>query len=80
MVQAKIRKIIEVTSSQLSAEEKKALIGVHVFSGNDYVSSFFRKGKSAFWKLALKKQEFLQYAFSEISLETRIKLYLSCDC
>ena len=56
----KNRKIIEVTSSQLSAEEKKALIGVHAFSGNDYVSSFFRKGKSAFWKLALKKHEFLQ--------------------
>ena len=50
----KNRKIIEVTSSQLSAEEKKALIGVHAFSGNDYVSSRFRKGKSAFWKLALK--------------------------
>ena len=44
----KNRKIVEVTSSQLSAEEKKAPIGVHAFSGNDYVSSFFRKGKSAF--------------------------------
>ena len=51
----KNQKTIEVTSSQLSAEEKKALIGVHAFSGNDYMSSFFRKGKSAFWKLALQK-------------------------
>ena len=56
----KNRKIIEVTSSQLSAKEKKALIGVHAFSGNDYVSWFFWNGKSAFWKLALKKYEFLQ--------------------
>ena len=31
----KNRKIIEVTSSLLSAEEKKALIGVHAFSGSD---------------------------------------------
>ena len=30
----KNRKIIEVTSSQLSAEGKKSLIRVHAFSGN----------------------------------------------
>ena len=65
--------IIEVTSSQLSAEEKKALIGVHTFSGNDYVSSFFWKGKSAFWKLALKKHEFLQL-FGKLGLEFRVKV------
>ena len=68
---SKNRKIIEVTSSQLSAEEKKALLGVHAFSGNDYVSSFFRKGKSAFWKLALKKHEFLQL-LGKLGLEFRV--------
>ena len=36
----KNRKIIEVKSSQLSVEEKKALIGVHAFSGNDCVFVF----------------------------------------
>ena len=71
----KNRKIIEVTSSQLSAEEKKALIGVHAFSGNDYVSSFFRKGKSAFWNLALKKHEFLQL-FGKLGLEFRVNQQL----
>ena len=64
----KNQKIIEVTSSQLSAEEKKALIGVHAFPGNDYASSFFQKGKSAFWKLTLKEHEFLQL-FSKLGLE-----------
>ena len=42
------RKIVNVTSSTLDIEKKRALIGLHAFSGNDYVSSFFRKGKIAF--------------------------------
>ena len=67
----KNRKIIEVTSSQLSAEEKKVFTGVHAFSGNDYVSSFLRKGKSDFWKLVLKKHEFLQL-FGKLGLEFRV--------
>ena len=41
----KIGKIINVTSSELSAIEKIALIGLHAFSGDDYVSAFFRKGE-----------------------------------
>ena len=44
----KNQKIIEVTSSQLSAEEKKALIGVHAFSGNDHVSLFFGRASLPF--------------------------------
>ena len=46
----KQRKIINITSSSLKAEEKNALLGMHAFSGNDYVSAFFRKGKLAFWR------------------------------
>ena len=45
---SKNRKIIEVASSQLSAEVKKALIGVHAFSGNDHVSSFFGRASLPF--------------------------------
>ena len=56
----KNRKIINVTSSELSAREKIALIGLHTFSGNDYVSAFFRKGKCAFWKAMLKQSQFLE--------------------
>ena len=42
----KDRKVIDITSSTLPDEQKKALIGMHTFSGNDYVSSFFQKGKN----------------------------------
>ena len=56
----KSRKIVDVTSSTLDQEKKKALIGVHAISGNDYVSSFFRKGKAAFWKAMLKRPEYIR--------------------
>ena len=32
---------------------------MHAFSGNDYVSSFFRKGKIAVWKKILSNPEFV---------------------
>ena len=67
----KSRIIIKVTSSGLSAEEKVALIGLHAFSGNDHVSSFFRKGKSAFWKAMLKRREFLE-AFGHLGKELEV--------
>ena len=55
IVQEKNQKIIEVTASQLSAEEKKALIGVHAFSGNDYVSSFFSEGQVCLLEINFEK-------------------------
>ena len=65
----KNRKIINVTSSELSAREKIALIGLHAFSGNDYVSAFFRKGKcQAFWEAMLKQSQFLE-AFCHLGKE-----------
>ena len=39
------------------------LIGFHAFTGNDYISSFFRKGKEKCWKLVEKTKKF-QNAFS----------------
>ena len=35
-----------------------ALIGFHAFTGNDYISSFFRKGKEKYWKLLEKRNKF----------------------
>ena len=67
----KNRKIINVTSSELSAREKIALIGLHAFSGNDYVSAFFRKGKCAFWKAMLKQSQFLE-AFCHLGKELEV--------
>ena len=40
--------------------ENRALAGMHAFSGNDYVSSFFRKGKTQIWKKILKNPQFIQ--------------------
>eukprot|EP00794_Sanderia_malayensis_P020967 gene20967-biopygen15473 len=53
------RKIIDIASSTLDNDKRRALIGLHAFSGNDYVSSFFRKGKVAFWQKMVKKTEYV---------------------
>ena len=47
----KNRKILHLSDVELSTEEKKALIGFHAFTGNDYVSSFFGKGKLKCWDM-----------------------------
>ena len=54
------RKIIDIHSARLSIEQRRALAGMHAFSGNDYVSSFFRKGKTQVWKEILKNPQFIQ--------------------
>ena len=37
----KSRKFLDMNSSGISFTEKQAVSGIHAFSGNDYVSSFF---------------------------------------
>ena len=39
----KNRKIIDMSTTMLSSQQRHALTGVHAFSGNDYISRFFRK-------------------------------------
>ena len=48
-----------ISSSTLPKVQRQARVGTHAFSGNDYDSSFFRKGKIAFWKAMLKRAEFI---------------------
>ena len=72
----KSRKIIDVTSSTFEFEKKRALIGMHAFSGNDYISSFFRKGQVAVWKAMLKRQEFF-YIFAEPGTTTQVPEHVS---
>ena len=43
-----------------------ALIGFHAFTGNDHISSFFRKGKEKCWKLLEKTNKF-QNPFSVLA-------------
>ena len=54
------RKIIDIHSARLSTDQRRALTGMHAFSGNDYVSSFFRIGKTQVWKKILKNPQFIQ--------------------
>eukprot|EP00794_Sanderia_malayensis_P000672 gene671-biopygen976 len=74
----KHRKLLDLTSCDLSCNQKQALLGVHAFSGNDYVSSFMRKGKKVCWNLVKENEEFLT-AFSELGSEsTASESLLNC--
>lgn len=60
-----------MTSSSLEIEKKKALLGLHALSGNDFVSSLFRKGKQAFWRTMSKKVEFVSL-FTELGSSSQV--------
>jgi hypothetical protein len=62
------RKSIWLDTLTLKEEECNALIGFHAFSGNDYISSFFRKGKLMCWKKMLQDEEFIE-AFEHLGEE-----------
>ena len=39
------KKGLTLSDIEMDARKKRCLIGFHAFTGNDYLSSFFRKGK-----------------------------------
>ena len=41
----------KLSDFEIDVECTSALLGLHDFTGNDYVSSFFRKGKEKCWKV-----------------------------
>ena len=49
----KHRKAIKLSDVSLTNDEKAALIGLHSFTGNDYCSAFFGKGKQTCWKIMI---------------------------
>ena len=53
------RKGIKVSDIEMSTERKRCLSGFHAFTGNDYISSFFRKAKAACWKVLEKNEKFV---------------------
>ena len=59
--------------SALLMEEnhRSTLIGFHAFTGNDYVSSFFRKGKKVCWNTTVKEDIFIE-CFSELGTSWEI--------
>ena len=60
----KTRKKVDATSLELDKKKRNALLGLHAISGNDCVSGLFRQGKVGFWRMMMKKAEFLD-AFGE---------------
>ena len=61
----KNRKLISLKEISIEEEIIEALIGFHAYTGNDYVSSFFRKGKDTCFKVLEKSSKF-QRAFSRL--------------
>ena len=46
-VNGKNRKGIKLNNVNIATDLKQTLVGFHAFTGNDYVSSFFTKGRTA---------------------------------
>ena len=65
------RKIIDMSSTNLTQLQRQALASVHAFSGNDYVSCFFRKRKKKFWLLLIKHERFIQ-TFADLGLSDHV--------
>ena len=59
---------ISLIDFDLPEEMRKAMIGFHAFTGNDYVSAFFRKGKNKCWQLMISNEEYIK-AFTELGDE-----------
>ena len=58
-IAGKRRKVLDLSACKLSEKLRKALLGLHSFSGNDYVSSFLRRGKQLCWKYVKNSPQFL---------------------
>ena len=63
------RKLIWLGGVNLSHKKCKALLGMHAFTVNDYVSSFFKKGKEMWWKLVRKYEKF-ERCFINLGMES----------
>ena len=58
-------KIFWLNSINISEKQRSAIIGFNSLTGNDHVSSFFRKGKKRCWEVAIKNSSFLA-AFAKL--------------
>ena len=63
------RKVFRMSDIDLTPAQKTSLIGFHAFTGNDYNSSFFCKGKQTCWKLLECKPKFLD-TFSNLGVSS----------
>ena len=58
------RKVRRLSNIDIEIYLVGALIGFHVFTGNDYISSFLRKGKEKCWKLVEKIKKISECIFN----------------
>ena len=68
----KARKSIWLGGLELSESKCAAVLGLHAFSGNDYISSFFKKGKEKCWKL-MEKYEKFETCFANFGSESMLQ-------
>ena len=59
MDNGKSRKIFKLSSIDMNDGHVQAIIGFHSFTGNHYISSFFRKGKTC-WQKMIKYDKYLR--------------------
>ena len=55
----KNHKAIKLSNVNMETDFKQALVGFHPITGNDCVSSFFTKGKTASWKRMVKDEKYI---------------------
>ena len=65
------KKMLWLGSIEMNNIKRKALLGFHAFTGNDYVPSFFRKEKMTCWKIIENNDRFEEF-FSELGLGLQI--------
>lgn len=72
----KYRKAFKLTDIDPAATQKLCLVGFHAFTGNDYNSAFFRKGKRMCWKLLETKPRFVD-TFCHLGASEALSAHLS---
>ncbi len=60
--------MFHLSDVDMAEEEKAALIGFHAFTGNDYISAFFNKGKNTCWTVLQKNPKFWR-VFTKVGVE-----------
>ncbi|KAG1693959.1 Ral GTPase-activating protein subunit alpha-1 [Nymphon striatum] len=71
----KSRKVLQLSTIDMPDTFKSALVGFHAFSGNDYISSIFRKSKRICWKKIEKSKKFTEM-FAQLGNQWRIDVAL----
>ena len=76
----KNRRVSLLNKCNLTDHQRQALVGVHVFTGNDYVASFLRKRKQLCWRQVCKDEEFLDlFAMLDTEINVTQAMYIGSE-